>query len=159
MDDIVRVSGYLCLGSRLRRIGERLQSDVQDMTIEAGLDVRVSHYPLLLALDREGPLTIGDLVEALGVSQPGVTAAVGRLAEAGLVSIETAQADRRVRRVTLTDGGRRLVDRARRELWPRIERAVAELCAGDADFLAMLDAIEAGLEAKSLGERSEAAIA
>ena len=47
VDDIVRKNGYLALGSRLRRIGERLQADVQGL-IDTSVD-RLTDNPAFLA--------------------------------------------------------------------------------------------------------------
>ncbi|MGO7161526.1 transcriptional regulator, partial [Rhizobium johnstonii] len=35
VEDVVRTLGFLCMGSRLRRIGERLQADTQQVIDEA----------------------------------------------------------------------------------------------------------------------------
>lgn len=156
--DIVRRLGYLCLGSRLRRIGERLQADVHDMARDVPLDLRPSQHPLLAALDLEGPMTVNALVGAVGISQPGVTAAVARLAETGLVALDRDPDDQRHKRVSLTRTGRDIVDRAKRDLWPRVEAAVIDLCENaGGDLLAQLDAIETALDARPLGARVGAA--
>lgn len=155
MEDVVRELGYLCLGSRLKRIGERLQADVNRLSERAGLDVQAGQYPLLAAIDRNGPLTVGDLVEALGVSQPGVTRSVLRLIEMGLIEIERTDEDRRQKKVALTEAGRLVVERSTREIWQHVEAAVFELC-GDlsGSLLDQLNAMEDRLEQSSLDRRA-----
>lgn len=73
MQDVIKELGLLCLGTRLKRLGDWLQADVQRLIDAAGLPIQAGQYPLLAALDRLGPLTVSELVEALGISQPGVT--------------------------------------------------------------------------------------
>jgi DNA-binding MarR family transcriptional regulator len=155
MEDVVRELGYLCLGSRLKRIGERLQADVNRLSERAGLGVQAGQYPLLAAIDRNGPLTVGDLVDALGVSQPGVTRSVLRLVEMGLLEIERADEDRRQKTVALTEAGRRVVERSKEEIWRHVEAAVVELC-GDlsGSLLDQLDAMEDRLGQTSLDRRA-----
>jgi hypothetical protein len=63
-EDIIRAFGYLCLGSRFRRIGERLQADTQQIIDASGVAIQAGQYPFLAAIDRAGPLTIGELAEA-----------------------------------------------------------------------------------------------
>ncbi len=158
-EDIVRKMGYLCLGSRLKRIGERLQADVLRFTEKSGLPIQPSQYPLLAAIDRNGPLTIGELVEAVGVSQPGVTRNVNRLVEMGLVDISRERSDQRQKAVALTAAGRNAIARAKREVWPYIEAAVTDLCAGlTGPLLAQLGAIEDSLAAEPLDERAASRI-
>jgi DNA-binding MarR family transcriptional regulator len=153
-EDIVRNSGFLCLGSRFRRIGERLQADTQAIIEEYGVTIQAGQYPFLAAIDRSGPLTIGELAEAVGISQPGVTRTLGQLTEAGLVEARASEDDQRRKLVSLTDKGRALVEQSKRDIWPRIEAAVRDLCGElSAPLLEQLATIEDGLAATPLARR------
>ena len=103
MTDILAEMGPIFLSSRLKRLAERMQAGAARVLAEAGLDVQPSHMPLLTALDR-GPMTVGQLVEAVGSSQPGVTRGVGQLAALGLVAAARG-ADQRRRTLSLTPAG------------------------------------------------------
>jgi DNA-binding MarR family transcriptional regulator len=153
-EDIVRSLGYMALGSRFRRIGERLQADTQRILDELDQPLQSSHHPFLAALDRLGPLAIGELAEAVGVTQPGATRSVGQMVELGLVRSRSATDDQRRRIVSLTKAGQALVDKAKATVWPRVERAVADLC-GDLDgpLLDQLAAMEDGLAERPLYRR------
>ncbi|MFW8645226.1 MarR family winged helix-turn-helix transcriptional regulator [Rhizobium beringeri] len=155
VEDVVRTLGFLCMGSRLRRIGERLQADTQQVIDEAGLGIQAGQYPFLAAVDRAGPLTIGELAQAVGITQPGATRTTGQLLELGYVDMRPAPDDQRRRLVSLTAKGRDLVDHSKKVIWPRIAAAVADLC-GDLDgpILEQLAAIEDGLAAAPLARRS-----
>jgi DNA-binding MarR family transcriptional regulator len=156
-EDVVRALGYLCLGTRLKRIGERLQSDTQRVIDEAGAPIQASQFPLVAAIDRIGPLSIGELAEAIGITQPAATRASSLLVKAGLLQIEPA-ADQRRRVLSLTRKGRQLVDKARREIWPHVESAVAGLCGGlTGPLLDQLASIEDGLADKPLHRRVKVA--
>jgi DNA-binding MarR family transcriptional regulator len=154
VEDIVRSFGFLTLGTRLKRIGERLQADTQKIINGFGAPVQASQYPFLAAVDRLGPLTVGELAEAIGITQPGVTRTVGQLVELGMLESEPAPDDQRRRIISLTREGKRLVAAAKREVWPRIREAVADLC-GDLDgpLLDQLAAIEDGLASAPLDRR------
>jgi DNA-binding MarR family transcriptional regulator len=155
IEDVVRALGYLTLGSRLKRIGERLQTQAQMMLDEADMNLSAAHFPVLAALERLGPLSVGELAQAVGVSQPGVTRMLNRLATAGLVKAKQLAGDRRLRSIMLTRSGRQLVARAKQMLWPRIEAAVADACAGvSGPLLAQLAAVEAALAAIPLHMRA-----
>lgn len=154
MDDILRQFGHLALGSRLKRLGEQLQADTQHVLDALDPALPSGQHPFLATLDRLGPLTIGDLAQALGVSQPGVTRTVARLIERGLVAATPGSEDQRQKIVSLTAAGRHLVETASGEIWPRIDAAVAELCAGlDGPLLAQLAGIEDRLAAEPLHRR------
>lgn len=159
VEDVVRALGFLCLGTRLKRIGERLQADTQRIIDEADVPVQTSQFPLLAALDRLGPLSIGELAEAVGIAQPGATRSAAILVKAGILRIEQTEGDQRRRVLSLTDDGQRLVDRAKRDVWPRIEAAVADLCgAGRGPLLDQLAAVEDGLAKMPLHRRAGAEI-
>jgi DNA-binding MarR family transcriptional regulator len=158
VEDIVRTHGYLTLGSRMRRIGERLQADTQRIMDEMGVPLQASQYPLLAALDRLGALPIGELAAAVGITQPGATRSVGQLARIGMVRASPAAGDQRQRIVSLTRKGEEQIAHAKRAVWPRIEAAVADLCAGLAGpLLDQLATIEDGLAALPLDRRSSGA--
>ncbi|SON57301.1 DNA-binding transcriptional repressor MarR [Hartmannibacter diazotrophicus] len=153
-EDVVRSLGLLCLGSRLKRIGERLQANTDAILAAEGVGISASQYPYLASLDRLGPLTIGELAEAVGVSQPGVTRSVNMLIGAGLMLAESSPDDQRRRIVRLTADGARIVEIGKRSVWARVEAAVADLCEGfDGPLLAQLAAIEEGLDAAPLVRR------
>ncbi|TIT23146.1 MAG: MarR family transcriptional regulator [Mesorhizobium sp.] len=154
MEDVIRSLGFLCLGSRMKRIGEQLQAEVQRLLDRLDVPVQASQYPLLAALDRLGPLPVGELAQSLGIAQPGVTRSVSLLAELGLLEVSQSTDDQRRRIVSLTWGGRRLVDVAKRDVWPCIENAVADLCADlSGPLLDQLATIEDGLAAAPLDHR------
>lgn len=154
IEDVVKELGHLSLGTRLKRIGETLQAQTQAVLAAYGLEQPAAYFPLLAALGRLGPLSVGDLSQAVGVSQPVVTRSLRGLEDDGLVQSETSDEDRRVRRVGLSRKGRGLVQRAQREAWPAIEAAVAQACAGPkADLLTQLAALEQALAERPLLHR------
>ncbi|AJD42025.1 MarR family transcriptional regulator [Rhizobium sp. SEMIA 4085] len=155
VDDVVRTLGFLCMGSRFRRIGERLQADTQQIIEEYGIAIQAAQYPFLAALDRAGPLTIGELAQAVGITQPGATRTVSQLLELGLVDMQAAPDDQRRRLISLSRKGQELVDYSKQSVWPRISAAVADLC-GDLNgpILAQLAAIEDRLAEAALVRRA-----
>ena len=155
-EDIIRTFGYLALGSRFRRIGERLQADTQQIIDRSGISIQAGQCPMLAAIGRHEAMTIGDLAEAVGISQPGVTRTISQLVTQGLVEMRTSEEDQRRKLVSLTAAGHDFVEYAHRELWPKIEAAVQDLCAElSGPLLDQLAGIEDGLAEKSLQERTK----
>lgn len=154
-EDIVKALGHLSLGTRLKRLGDRLQMDTQRLIDELDLPVAASQCPLLAAIDRAGKLTIGELTEALGTSQPGVTRTIQRLNHLGMTQFAAAGDDRRRRIVELTSEGEEVLKILQRELWPRIDQTVSELCrAQRGSLLEQLEGIESALRDKPLYSRT-----
>ena len=155
VEDVVRSFGFLTLGTRMKRVGEKLQADTQRIMDELGAPLQASQYPFLAAIDRLGPLTVGELAEATGITQPGATRTVALLVELGMLDTEQAADDQRRRIVSLSKEGKRLVEAAKRDVWPRINAAVIDLCGGlEGPLLDQLAAIEDGLAAAPLNRRA-----
>ena len=154
-EDVVRELGFLTLGSRLKRLGERLQAQTQELLQEAGIDVPASHMPLLAALDRLGPMSVGGIAQALGTSQPGVTRQLATLQALDLVASTPSPNDSRQRTASLTANGRKLVSRAKRKAWPVVEAAVVHACGPSGpSMLCQLAAVEDALATLTLRQRS-----
>src|SRR5690348_17216542 len=103
--DIIAERGALFLGSRLKRLAERLQSDVAQVTERAGVPVQPGHYALLATLDQYGALTVGQLADSMQISQPAVTRTLSRLLEMGLVASSRVHRDQRHKTISLTSAG------------------------------------------------------
>ncbi len=155
VEDFVRAAGYLSLGSRFRRIGEKLQSDIQRLAQSEGIDVPIPFFPALTAIQRAGSLTVGGLAEAMGVAQPGVTRSLAQMEVLGLVKSSRGKADQRQRSVSLTKKGDDLVTQTHGDLWPRVRNSVAELCSTlQGPLLGQLDQLEDELARLPLAQRA-----
>lgn len=153
MADVVAQMGPSFLGSRLKRLGERMQMGAAAFIADAGLPLQPGHMPVLAAL-RTGPMAVGQLAEACGTSQPGITRTLGQLSKLDLVQDEDSD-DQRSRVVSLTPAGQHTVRQLVEDIWPRIGSAAEELLEGiDADFLMHLAKIEKALALGSIAERA-----
>ena len=96
----------------------RPQAD--DALIElAGVDLERALFPLLVRIERRGPLAIGELAELCGRDYSTVSRQIAKLETLGLVARGTDARDARVTQATITARGRALTrsfDRAREQL-------------------------------------------
>ncbi len=154
-EDVVRELGHLTLGTRLKRIGERLQAQTQRILDAHELNIQAAQFPFLAAIDRLGPLTVGEMAETVGMTQPGATRALGQLEAEGLVEIPQATDDARRKSVTLTKQGKRLVEIGKRDVWPLIDAAVKEACRKlSGSLLEQLAGLEDGLADEPIDRRA-----
>ena len=155
--DILKERAALFLGSRLKRLAERMQGDVVGLAEGVGLSIQPSQYPLLATLDRYGPQTIGELTAAMELSQPTITRSVSRLVEMGLVDVSRVHRDQRHKTISLTAEGEAALVRSKREVWPQVEAAVNDLLQGlDGPLLGQITEIEDRLSEISLSHRARA---
>lgn len=153
MHDVVAAMGPAFLGSRLKRLGERMQAGAAEVIADYGLPLVPAQVPVLTAL-RAGPLAIGQIAEAVGASQPGVSRIVGQLEKLDLLETRRGR-DQRERLVALTLAGTHAVEVLARDVWPRVGTAAEELYQGlSGSLLGQLGAIERALAEASLAERA-----
>lgn len=66
-----------------------------------------------------------------------------------------SEKDLRIKRVALTEQGQKVSEHARREIWPVVTRAVAEICNGlEGPILEQLTQIEEALVRQPLDQRA-----
>lgn len=116
--DTAAIAARLRLG--VTRLARRLRQEA-----EAG--ITPSMLSALSTLDRQGPLTIGDLCVAEQVQPPTMTRIVAALLEAGLIARDPDPADGRVAWVRLTPEGRKLLERSRGRKEAYLARALRDL--------------------------------
>lgn len=154
MDDFVSELGFVALGTRLRRLGERLQADVQDILATLDVNIPASQLPMLAMLHARSAVGISALAGGLGVSQPAATRMVGLLAQAGLAKVTVAEGDQRGRSVVLTAKGRQKIASVMADVAPVIARslkAIAQEASGN--LLQQLSTFETALEQQTLAQR------
>ncbi len=157
--DVLKERGYLFLGSRLKRLAERMQADVAIVAGRAGLSIQPSQYALLATLDLHGPLTIGELTQAMEVSQPTVTRAVSRLVEMELIEVTRVRRDQRHKTISLSATGEEALERSRRLVWPQVEAAAMDICEGlQGPLLDQITVIETRLAEMPLHQRGLPAV-
>ena len=89
------------------------------MVREAGIALDRALFPLLVVIERRGPIGVVDLAERVGRDYTTVSRQVAKLESLGLVKRHAAAADRRVSEATVTAKGKAMtdaVDRARERL-------------------------------------------
>ncbi|HJV43126.1 bifunctional helix-turn-helix transcriptional regulator/GNAT family N-acetyltransferase [Caulobacter sp.] len=156
--DLLAGFGVGFLGSRLKRLAERMQADAAEVARALDLPVQPSQMSLLLTIRLHGPIAVGELAERLQLAQPTVTRALKPLEDDGFVAASRAPGDGRTKRLALTEKGQALLVRIQTELLPRIEPAAAELVEGlRGDFMQGLARVEQRLADRSLLTRMEAA--
>ncbi|MBB6226463.1 DNA-binding MarR family transcriptional regulator/N-acetylglutamate synthase-like GNAT family acetyltransferase [Polymorphobacter multimanifer] len=156
MRDVIADMGPAFLGSRLKRLAERMQAGATTAIANAGVPLQPAHMAVLAAL-RVGPMNVGQLAGVIGISQPGVTRSVSQMAKLGILA-DLPASDQRTRLVELTSRGRAFAELAVTELWPRIGMAAEELLADTSpSFLLQLAAIERALDHASIAQRAERA--
>lgn len=144
------------LGTLVRDLLERLDSEVEAAYAAAGLAWRPRYTPILRGLLRKGPASIKTLALGMGVSHSAASQTVSQMVREGLVILKPG-ADGRERIVVATSKTEAMLPALERQ-WSATNRAADQL---DAELsfpvsAALADAI-AALDRRSFGERIRAA--
>ena len=81
------------------------------MVRAAGISLERVLFPLLVGVERLGPIGLVELAERAGRDYTTVSRQVSKLEELGLVTREANTVDRRVRKVAITPKGKAMTDR------------------------------------------------
>ncbi|MGP3958600.1 MarR family winged helix-turn-helix transcriptional regulator [Nonomuraea sp. 3N208] len=103
--------------ARLRRLPSRMLSMLAmhaDRLVSEGLarmDARKWHYATLVALNESGPASQAELSKRTGIYRSDLVSVINELAERGFVDRAPDPADRRRNVITVTERGRRHLER------------------------------------------------
>ena len=152
--DFLDELGVVALGSRLKRLSDRLMADAASVYRHYGFDVQTKWFPLISLLRVKPDTTVNEAAQLLGVSQPAISQFARQLEKAGLVEISACGDDGRRRRLALTPNGQALVGQMQ-PMWHAVRTAAQSLCdEGDGDFYAALKMLERALDRQSLLSRT-----
>ncbi len=153
--DIYKLTGELILGSRLKRVGDRLFSDISRVYKAEDVSFEPSWFPLFYLLDQHGYLRISEIAAFLEISPSAVSQMISGLEKKEVVS---CRKEGRVRIVSLSESGQELLEKIR-PIWDSLKKCVNELLnEGECSRLLLpaLSELEAAFNRHSLFERMEA---
>lgn len=93
---------------------------------EAGVDLDRALFPLLVGVEKRGPIGVVDLADAVGRDYTTVSRQIAKLQDLGLIKRQSSKTDSRVKEATLTAKGRALADKISQGREARMNRALAK---------------------------------
>lgn len=95
----------LGFGSRMKRLSDVLMRDVKKVYKSLYIDFDPSLFPIFKTIKDEGTVSIGDITNALQISQPAVTQFTNTLMKKELIKISNDEFDRRKKMISLSKKG------------------------------------------------------
>ena len=92
----------LALGSRLKRLSEKMLADAANIYQDFALDVQPKWFTLLALLQHKKKVCVVEAAQSLGLSQPAISQFGKQLADKNLVSFVRCNKDSRRKILTLT---------------------------------------------------------
>ncbi|WP_406736685.1 MarR family winged helix-turn-helix transcriptional regulator [Thioclava sp. GXIMD4215] len=81
------------------------------MVEAAGIKLDRALFPLLVLVERLGPIALGELADRVGRDHTTISRQAAKLEALGLIQRQASRDDRRVRAAVITDAGRQMTDR------------------------------------------------
>lgn len=153
-NDFLDELAELALGSRLKRLAERMSADAAEVYAHFEKPIQPKWFPLLALLAEKGPTGVVDASAQLGLSQPAISQFSRQLVAVGLVVSKADSEDSRKRVMALTQRGQAEVE-AMQPMWQAVRKAAEDLCVAlDNDFYPALQKLERALNERSLLQRT-----
>jgi len=151
--DYIKNLNSLALASRLRRVLDEIQRQGRKVYSDLGINFEVRWFSVFHFIASNPKSTITDISSSLNLRHPSVIQVVNEMVKEGLLRSETDSSDRRCRQVTLTTGGRRLLNKLQ-PVWKAFEDAGREIVnEGDNNLIGAIDKFETALVRRSLYDR------
>jgi DNA-binding MarR family transcriptional regulator len=103
MIDIISDLGVLAIGSRLKRLSERMLKSVSEIYEQSGIDFESKWFPMFYLLSQEGEKGIMEIAEILHISHPAVIQIAKEMEKTGWIVSVKSEEDARKRLLKLTD--------------------------------------------------------
>ena len=101
--------GKMALGSRLRRLSERLTADAAKIYALYEVPLDPKWFPVFYVLSHKKELSITEIAQIIGHSHPSISQIVKEMTNMGVTTTAKGEADARVNVVKLSDQGQQLV--------------------------------------------------
>lgn len=150
---IIKHLGNIAIGTRFRILTDRLMLDADKVYKSLGLDFEPRWFTVFYLINQKKQITITELAEQLGYSQPAVTQIVNSLTKKKIVKSVKGKDDSRKKVITITQKGEELLLKLI-PVWQDIENAVKELLSSTGyDVLHILGKLESELDKKNIHAR------
>ncbi|GAA0854688.1 bifunctional helix-turn-helix transcriptional regulator/GNAT family N-acetyltransferase [Aliiglaciecola litoralis] len=126
-EDFLNELAELALGSRLKRISERMLADAAQVYKHFNMNINPKWFTLLALLDRKQQVSVVEASDYLGLSQPALSQFCRQLVTEGLIQVETQKADTRKKLMSLTILGQQRVHQMR-PVWEAVDKAAQAMC-------------------------------
>jgi DNA-binding MarR family transcriptional regulator len=112
-----------------------------------GLNMTAMHLLTHFSWRPERSWTISELVQVMGIHQPGITKATKAMCDKGWMRREQDEQDARIKHLFITEEGLAVLSQAQVEAWPELEAGFQCFNVGElSQFLPMLQKLKVQLE-------------
>jgi len=153
MMDLIKDLKGLALGSRMKRLLERMNRDISDIYRILGIDFEARWFSMLYLLKERSPQTITGIADSLGFSHPAVIKLAAEMSRKGLLISAADKQDKRKRLLRLSQKGKEIAVYLE-PVWEDIRHVIHELIdSAEHHLLLAIEDVEKLLDRKALYDR------
>lgn len=151
--NLVKQLGSLAFGTRLRLLTDKFLQDGAKVYGGEGLDFEPRWFTLFYLVSTKSPLSITEITDELGYSQPAITQIANIMIKKGLLKVVKDRSDTRKKMLILSAKGLALLPKLK-PIWKAFEDAIDELfLAVGSDVLSVVEKLENEVEEKDIYTR------
>ena len=146
--------GEVALGSRLKRLSDRVMGDASRIYKFTGHDMQPKWFTLMALLSDKKSVSVVQAADYLGLSQPCISQFSREMIKAGLVEVSSDPNDLRRKILSLSKLGKRK-HKQMKSVRSAVRKAAVSICQEEQqNFYQALKQFEQALERKSLYQRT-----
>lgn len=135
-------AGTLLLASRMKRLGDRLFSEITKAYRSLGVPFEPSWFPVFFLLDRDQSHSISSMAREMGVTDSAVSQLIRQLKERDLLGVINDRDDKRAGTICLSRKGQKLLQQVK-PVWKAVEISIEEALSSGRHGVSLLSAMEA----------------
>ena len=111
--NIIKQLGHIAIGTRFRILTDRLMQDADKVYKSLQIEFEPRWFTVFYLINQKSPVTITEITEQLGYSQPAVTQIANTLIKKKLIKAVKSKDDSRKKFITITEKGKDLFQSSR----------------------------------------------
>lgn len=151
--NVIRKAGRLALATRIKLLAEKMLQDGAEIYKSLNIDFEPRFFAVFYLLKDNPSLSVTEIANHIGISQPAVTQILNSMIKKNLVKISKDKVDTRKKIITISKKGEGMLPELT-PLWKDFEAGVGEMFETlNINILDILDRTEKALEEKNIYER------
>lgn len=154
--DFYDIVGKVAIGSRLRRLNEKIVEDGAKIYKSYGIEIDPKWFPVFYALSIKKEASITEIASFIGHSHPSVSQIAKEMKKQGLLESRKSKSDKRVTSIKLSEKGQGFIPQLEQQC-EDVKKAVQEILSTTQHNLwKAIEEFEFSLSEKKLSERVKA---
>lgn len=151
--NVIKKAGRLALATRIKLLAEKMLQDGSEIYKSLNIDFEPRFFAVFYLLRDNPSLSVTEIANHIGISQPAVTQILNSMIKKNLVKISKDKIDTRKKIITISKKGEAMLPELI-PLWKDFELGVGEIFEKlNINILDILDKIETALDEKNVFER------